>query len=104
MAGQKPVLLLRGHAEKSRNSDRASRDPLYLHFTLCRWAEVHHLLWSAGKQLRRLLPPGEVEFSEARGKAEIKVILLLDVSRHQGVLIRVLGWAVDERIGRREGK
>jgi hypothetical protein len=51
---------------------------------------------------------GEVEFSEAhgrvRGKAEVKGILLLDVSGHGGVLIRVLGRAVDERIGRREGR
>jgi hypothetical protein len=51
----------------------------------------------------------EVEFSEAhgraRGKAEVKGILLLDVSRHGGgVLIRVVGRAVDERIGRREGR
>jgi len=51
----------------------------------------------------------EVEFSEAHGraggKAEVKGILLLYVSRHGGcVLIRVLGRAVDERIGRREGR
>ena len=52
---------------------------------------------------------GEVEFSEAHGraggKAEVKGILLLDVSRHGGcVLIRILGRAVDERIGRSEGR
>jgi hypothetical protein len=51
----------------------------------------------------------EVEFSEAHGracgKAEVEWILLLDVSSHGGgVLIRVLGWAVDEGIGRREGR
>jgi hypothetical protein len=51
----------------------------------------------------------EVEFSEAHGraggKAEVKRILLLYVSRHGGgVLVRVLGGAVDERIGRREGR
>jgi len=51
----------------------------------------------------------EVEISKAhgraRGKAEVKGILLLDVSRHGGgVLIRVLGRAVDERIRRREGR
>jgi hypothetical protein len=28
---------------------------LYLHFILGRWTEIHHLLWSAGKHLRRLL-------------------------------------------------
>jgi hypothetical protein len=53
----------------------------------------------AGKHLRRLLTLGEVEFSEAsgraRGKAEVKGILLQVVSRHRvgvlNLLIRVLG-------------